>query len=191
MAQKIDFVWVLWKLLGGNFLPKNEIYSCIWHHAFFIFSHSGSHKYSLPSSQSCIQYNHFYWHITFKYNVQLFLAEYWIMPEKIQNSTKYIYIVRLEIVQNWIPSLNKRLLLLLLPTMPVNSEPKIIFWWITSKLDANLIHSFNIHVPTRPTGFAHIFYPPFVSSSIEFFSTFIQSEMWMNISTILTFWTIV
>lgn len=46
----------------------------------------------------------------------------------------------------------------------------LLYKIITGKLNTNLIHSFNIHVPTRVTRFAPIFYVPSVSSNIEFFS---------------------
>lgn len=46
----------------------------------------------------------------------------------------------------------------------------LLYKIISGKLNTNLIHSFNIHVPTRFTRFAPVFYVPSVSSNIEFFS---------------------
>lgn len=46
----------------------------------------------------------------------------------------------------------------------------LLYKIITGKLNTNLIDSFNIHIPTRVTRFAPIFYVPSVSSNIEFFS---------------------
>lgn len=49
-------------------------------------------------------------------------------------------------------------------------DEMLLYKIITNKLITNLINSFNIHVPTRVTRFAPVFYVPSVSSNIEFFS---------------------
>lgn len=56
----------------------------------------------------------------------------------------------------------------------------LLYKIVSNKLNTNLSQSFNIHIPTRITRFAPIFYVPSVSSNIQFFSLVLRLKRQHN-----------